>query len=385
MKLTGKRVILKGLLIMSAVFFMAACSSPDDTNTNGGDKVLSGTVTITGTAKVGQTLTADTFALNGDGTITYRWLRNDEPISGATGSTYLLDQDDHGKMIKVEVKRSGYDGVVTSAPKGPVAGTNDPDLTGTVSITGTAQVGYIFTANISALDGDGTPSYQWYRGDTAISNATGSTYTLVEADKDKLIKVEVGRSGYAGTKFSEARGPIAGSGVTPLLYEKQYWGEWIRMDNGQAYYFTSSKLTINNQPSTLSSSALTKESDKVIAVTQGTNKYWLYASRPATSSFTGRITDLRLTDGRSARSLGGFEDILIRIGDEVGRIIHPDPDGEFEVDEIVVEEDYEISFPSAPEIPPVIVTPNYNGDDIGTLNIVEGVNFKISVKAENSY
>ncbi|MDR0300934.1 MAG: fibronectin type III domain-containing protein, partial [Treponema sp.] len=39
----------------------------------------------------------------------------------------------------------------------------------------------------------------------------------------------------------------------------------------------------------------------------------------------------------------------------------------------------------APEIPPVIVTPNYNGDDIGTLNIVEGVNFKISVKAENSY
>jgi uncharacterized repeat protein (TIGR02543 family) len=80
-----------------------------------------------------------------------------------------------------------------------------PTLTGTVSVTGTAQVGETLTANTDSLDGSGTISYQWQRGDSAsgsfadISSAVGSTYTLVAEDQGKYVRVEVSRAGNTGT------------------------------------------------------------------------------------------------------------------------------------------------------------------------------------------
>ena len=70
---------------------------------------------------------------------------------------------------------------------------NSP-ATGAPAITGTAQVGETLTANTSGIsDADGlsnaTFSYQWLADDTAIQGATGSTYTLADADAGKAIKV----------------------------------------------------------------------------------------------------------------------------------------------------------------------------------------------------
>ena len=68
--------------------------------------------TISGTAEVGQTLTADTSGIaDTDGLTTvsygYQWIRNDggtdTDISGQTGSTYTLVSADEGKTIKVRV------------------------------------------------------------------------------------------------------------------------------------------------------------------------------------------------------------------------------------------------------------------------------------------
>jgi hypothetical protein len=62
--------------------------------------------------------------------------------------------------------------------------TTTPPLTGTVAISGAAQVGRLLTADTSALDGSGTISYQWKKADTSggeysdIENAASSTYTL---------------------------------------------------------------------------------------------------------------------------------------------------------------------------------------------------------------
>lgn len=58
-----------------------------------------------------------------------------------------------------------------------------------VSISGTAEVGQALTANPYPYNSGNAYSYQWYRGSTAISGATGKTYTLTSSDRGYTIKV----------------------------------------------------------------------------------------------------------------------------------------------------------------------------------------------------
>lgn len=58
-----------------------------------------------------------------------------------------------------------------------------------VSIAGTAEVGQVLTANPNPYNSGNAYSYQWYRGNTAISGATGKTYTLTASDRGYTIKV----------------------------------------------------------------------------------------------------------------------------------------------------------------------------------------------------
>jgi hypothetical protein len=77
--------------------------------------LLTGTVTISGTATVGQTLTADTSGLDGTGTISYQWKRGGSPIAGATGASHELGAADSETLVSVTVSREGYAGNVSSA------------------------------------------------------------------------------------------------------------------------------------------------------------------------------------------------------------------------------------------------------------------------------
>ena len=67
-----------------------------------------GQPSISGTALVGQTLTADTTGIADDDGLdnvifSYQWMADDANIQGATGSTYTLADRDKGKTIKVRV------------------------------------------------------------------------------------------------------------------------------------------------------------------------------------------------------------------------------------------------------------------------------------------
>ena len=61
------------------------------------------TPTISGSAKVGRLLTATIGVWMSGTTLTPQWLRNDQSISGATGTTYKLKSADRGKRISVRV------------------------------------------------------------------------------------------------------------------------------------------------------------------------------------------------------------------------------------------------------------------------------------------
>ena len=67
-----------------------------------------GAPTISGTAQVGETLTANTLGIADEDRLenvsfSYQWLADDEAISGATGSSYTLADTGEGKTIRVRV------------------------------------------------------------------------------------------------------------------------------------------------------------------------------------------------------------------------------------------------------------------------------------------
>ena len=72
-----------------------------------------------------------------------------------------------------------------------------------MAATGTPQVGKALTASTSGIsDADGLDdarfAYQWIRTDTDIGGATGSTYTVVDADEGERLKVRVSFTDDAG-------------------------------------------------------------------------------------------------------------------------------------------------------------------------------------------
>jgi len=147
-----------------------------------------GNVTISGTAALGQTLTAShTLSdVEGMGSVSYQWLADGVNIDGATTNTIVMGEAQLGKAITV--KASYIDGRGTAESKTSV--NNEP--TGTVRITGTATQGQTLTATntLVDVDGMGTVSYQWMAGGVNIEGATASTLVLGQDQVGKVITVK---------------------------------------------------------------------------------------------------------------------------------------------------------------------------------------------------
>jgi putative cell wall-binding protein/peptidoglycan/xylan/chitin deacetylase (PgdA/CDA1 family) len=163
-----------------------------------------GVPTITGTAAVGQVLTANPGTWNPvPATYTYQWFRNGTAIQGATAATYTPVAADVGTTLTVRVSGTPAGATAASATSAGVAvgaGTITP---ATPTITGTVRVGATLTANPGTWTPTGVNlAYQWLRNGTAIANATGTTYLLALADQNARISVRV--TGTLGTSTATA-------------------------------------------------------------------------------------------------------------------------------------------------------------------------------------
>ena len=154
---------------------------------------------ISGTPRVGQVLTGSyTYAdAEGDleGASTFRWLRDNVVIAGATARSYALVAADEGALIRFEVTPVAQSGTspglaVTSAAVGPVTPAPNPPTPPTASsvfISGTPQVGQVLTGSYTYADAEGdlegASTFRWLRDGTPIAGATAQTYTLVVADQ----------------------------------------------------------------------------------------------------------------------------------------------------------------------------------------------------------
>ena len=149
---------------------------------------------ITGTAKVGSTLTANLGTWS-PSTMSprYQWYRSGAAIIGATAVTYKPTSADVGKALTVKVTayKTGYTTAVkTSAATAAVV---KGSLVGpTPKITGTAKVGSTLTANLGIWSPSTiSPRYQWYRSGAAITGATSAAYKPTSADVGKAMTVRV--------------------------------------------------------------------------------------------------------------------------------------------------------------------------------------------------
>ena len=168
---------------------------------------------ITGTAQVGETLTAGTSAIaDAEGltnvAYTYQWLADDTDITDATLSTYTLTADEEGKAIKVKVSFDDDEGNAeerTSAATDAVAAAATPDDTaptissvaitndtgddGVYGIGDKIEVTVTFSEDVTVT---GSPQLELTIGsrarNAAYKSATGSkvvfSYTVASGDND---------------------------------------------------------------------------------------------------------------------------------------------------------------------------------------------------------
>ena len=184
--------------------------------------------TITGTARVGESLTAQNGSWDNSPTeFRYRWLRcnrggNSCVLLAADGQTYRLGEADVGTTLRVRVTAVNADGsanarseqtdvVATNAPAPALNNTSRP------TITGEARVGQELTASEGSWSGNPTSfGFQWQRCDVDsftcadVVGATGKTYGVRLADLGFRLRVSV-------TAHADTRTGTATSGTTAIV------------------------------------------------------------------------------------------------------------------------------------------------------------------------
>ena len=177
-----------------------------------------GLPTIGGTPQVGETLTADTSAIeDADGltnvSYSYQWVGSQSVIDAdtgvayiltfeipdQTGPTYTLASADEGWTFEVKVSftdDADNQESLTSAATEPVAPRPNTEATGAPTISGTPQVDETLTADVSGIgDEDGLTNvsyrYQWLAGGSDIEDATSSSYLLTTGEQGQTIQVKV--------------------------------------------------------------------------------------------------------------------------------------------------------------------------------------------------
>ncbi|WP_259573160.1 cutinase family protein [Herbiconiux oxytropis] len=176
--------------------------------------------TVSGSVKVGASLTAKPGVWSPVPAFSYQWKRAGVGISGATKSTYVPVAADVGKKLTVTVtgKKTGVTTTSkTSAATVPVAAKDVPFKVAPVpTVSGAVKVGATLTAKPGVWSPVPAFSYQWKRAGAGISGATKSTYVPVAADVGKTLTVTVTgkKTGVTTTsKTSAATVPVAAKDV----------------------------------------------------------------------------------------------------------------------------------------------------------------------------
>jgi hypothetical protein len=176
--------------------------------------LATGGVQVSGTAQVGQTVTAITTGWPSGAKLSYQWLRNGHKISRSTRATRVLTAADLHARISVQVRASlGRAKSVQVTAKLADKVVRGQLGSGGVGIVGTAAAGQKLTATTSGWASGVRLSYRWLRDGAPIRRATGKIYRLSGADRGHQITVRV-TAGKAGYRDASA---VAAALAIPLM------------------------------------------------------------------------------------------------------------------------------------------------------------------------
>ncbi len=190
-------MLLAGSLLALSFATVASAAAPTNTTLP----------SITGTTKVGETLTAQNGTWTNNPTaFQYQWQRcggaggGCANVAGAVEKTYLLTAADAGRTMRVRVLAVNADGAnaARSNPTAVVTASAAPQNTARPSITGEARVGEELTAEEGSWTNSPTAyAYQWQQCDAdgtsclPVAGANGKTYGVRNADLGFRLRVRV--------------------------------------------------------------------------------------------------------------------------------------------------------------------------------------------------
>ena len=261
---TAWSYVLTGADIASTIRSEVTASNPAGSAT--AHSVPSGTVdpvapvntaapALSGVARDGQTLSANTGTWTGTDPIayTYQWQRCDADggncadLAGETGSSYDLAAADIGHAVRVQVTGTNVAGHATASSSPTTAVIPDPPAnTVAPALSGTAQDGSTLTLDDGSWSGTHPLAFDvvWQRCDAAgancaaIAGETGTTYTLTAADIGSTVRALVTASNVAGVAAAQtapttvvAPEPPANT-VAPVVSGARVDGETLSVNDG---------------------------------------------------------------------------------------------------------------------------------------------------------
>jgi hypothetical protein len=204
-------LVLAGLAAAVVVGVAASRSAVAPSNTTA--------PSITGSASVGSTVTANPGTWSGTAPITYsyEWQicgaqgQSCHAINGATSQTYQIKQEDQGNTLRVQVTAKNADGTATATSNATGGiGAGGPANTAAPSLSGSPAAGSTLTAQNGSWNGAQpiTFSYQWQvcdqngNGCRDIGGATSQTYQVQSGDTGNTLRVVVTAKNSAGSTSS---------------------------------------------------------------------------------------------------------------------------------------------------------------------------------------
>lgn len=170
----------------------------------------------------------------GNSGFSYVWKQNDTVITGATGASYLVDQNDVNQNISVTVSWTnarGEQGQMT-AVKRSISANNDVP-TGEVFFTGTAAAGQLLTAGHTLVDPDGfdpnTLQYIWYGNGVEFTRGTSISLPYNQVGRDITVQAVY----WDGSGNADGKTSAAGLHVAGLARTGSRQADTLRGDNGE--------------------------------------------------------------------------------------------------------------------------------------------------------
>lgn len=177
------------------------------------------TPTITGTVRVGSTLTANPGSWGpAPVKVKYQWKVAGKAVARATAKSWKLPTTAAGKKVTVtvSVSKSGY-GSASKTSRATSAVAKAVLVGTTPRISGTPKVHATLTANIGTWTSGTTIRYAWKRNGSVITNAASQNYVVATADQSTSLTVTVtgSKTGYLTKSLTSAAVSIPALVATP--------------------------------------------------------------------------------------------------------------------------------------------------------------------------